>query len=70
MASGQSGPPNKWSAFSTKDMRSPEEFAQQLSNLAAQGFTGPVVAVPDPTFLAGTSHSISWVAVGGYKKDE
>lgn len=57
------GPPNKWAAFSTAGMKSPDELAQQLSNLFAQGFTGDPFNVPAPDNTTAT-----WIAVPGYKK--
>ena len=61
MSGSGGGPPNKWAAFSTADMTRPEEFAQALSALWAQGFTGEVVTVPSPV-----NKDATWVAIGSY----
>jgi len=54
------GIPNKWAGFTTNDVKSADEFAAKLSELYAQGYTGPVVVV------GATSHGGEWVAVAGY----
>jgi len=61
MSGSGGGPPNKYAAFSTKDMTSPDQYAQALSSLWAQGFNGEPVAVPSPQ-----NDGSTWVAVGGY----
>jgi hypothetical protein len=55
------GPPDKWAAFSTLGMTSPTDLANALTTLSAEGYLGPVVAVPAPV-----GPTASWVAVGGY----
>jgi len=65
MSTQPGGPPNKWSAFSTKGMTDPSEYAQALSDLSAQGYTGPVTTVPSPVY-GEQAVNVTWVAVGGY----
>lgn len=61
---GGSGPPDKWTAFSTKDMTDPSQLADALSSAYADGYTGPVLTVPSPV----SGDYSTWVAVAGYTK--
>ena len=65
MSGSGGGPPNKWAAFTTKGMTGPDDFAQALSNLWAQGFNGEVKSVPSS--IPGEDN-VFWVAVAGYSK--
>jgi hypothetical protein len=60
-----SGPPDKWFAFSTLGLTSPEQLATKLSNLWLLGYDGPVVAVPA---APETGDAGWWIAVAGYDK--
>jgi len=56
-------PPDQWTAFSTRDMTDPSQFAQALSDAYAQGYTGTPLTVPSPV----VGDIATWVAIPGYE---